>query len=62
MPDPLERRPENREIVPDHAPSMPTHLPTEDTDNPHSTPLRKDIDHDELDPDLPSEPSRDKAP
>lgn len=63
MKDHLERRPENRELPLDHAPTMPVHLPTEDTQNPHSTPLRREQEHDlPIDPELPPEPSKDPAP
>lgn len=62
MPSPLERRPENREMEPDHVPPMPTTLPTEDTDNPHSTPLRREQERDEPPPDRPLSPHKDPAP
>lgn len=62
MRDHLERRPENRELPKDHAPTMPVHLPTEDTDNPHSTPLRHEQEHELPDPDRPVEPENDIAP
>lgn len=53
MPDPLERRPENREIDSDRVPPRPAHLPTEDTDNPRSTPLRREQERDEPPTDRP---------
>ncbi|ODT72990.1 MAG: hypothetical protein ABS75_01905 [Pelagibacterium sp. SCN 63-23] len=62
MPDPLERRPENREIEPDHVQPMPAHLPTEDTDNPHSTPLRREQERSEPQPDRPLSPDQDPTP
>lgn len=63
MRDHFERRPENREISDDHVPPMPAALPTEDTQNPHSTPLRREQERDvPADPDLPPEPTHDPAP
>jgi hypothetical protein len=59
----FERRPENRELPADHAPAMPEGLPTEDTANPRSTPLRREQEHETpFDPDLPPEPNHDPAP
>lgn len=62
MPDPLERRPENREIEPDRVPPMPAHLPTEDTENPRSTPLRRDQESERPASDGPPEPGLDETP
>ena len=62
MPDPLERRPENREIHHDRVPPMPAYLPTEDTDNPHSTPLRREQERDESPIVRPLSPDEDPAP
>jgi len=62
MPDPLERRPENREIHHDPAPPMPAYAPTEDTDNPRSTPLRREDDAEGDEKNLPGDPGNDPAP
>jgi hypothetical protein len=50
MRDHLERRPENREIYHDRTPPMPAYAPTEDTDNPHSTTLRREHEHETAEP------------
>lgn len=62
MRDPLERRPENRDITPEQVPAMPRHLPTDDTDNPHSTPLRREQDSETPNDSDPRERSDDTAP
>ncbi|MHA6299191.1 hypothetical protein [Devosia sp. CAU 1758] len=62
MPDPLERRPENRDITSEQVPSMPRHLPTEDTDNPHSTPLRREQESETPNDETPGKRDDDVAP
>lgn len=58
MRDPLERSPEMPRPPEDPVPPMPVNLPTEDTDNPHSTPLREE---EEMEPD-PAPPDSDRDP
>ncbi|GEM_PF-2228828 len=62
MRDHLERRPENREIHHEGVPPMPNYAPTEDTDNPHSTPLRDEQERDGDDHDRPPADRSDITP
>ncbi|WIY54318.1 hypothetical protein O9Z70_07325 [Devosia sp. YIM 151766] len=62
MRDPLERSPEMPRQPHDPVPPMPVNLPTEDTDNPHSTPLRHDVEDQPIEPHRPPEPENDANP
>lgn len=62
MTDPRKHDPDVPHSRPDPVPPMPVHLPAENADNPHTSPLRDDQDTEQPDPALPPEPGHDINP
>ncbi|OAM75712.1 hypothetical protein [Devosia elaeis] len=62
MTDPHKHEPDVPHKKPQPVPPMPVHLPTEDAENPYTSPLRHDQDTEKPDPALPPEPGHDINP